>query len=762
MTIHEPELTTRGGPALVSVDGRTYPLESVRLTARAEGGLALSRLTQRFANPYDQTLEVVYTLPLPAEGAVLGYTIRIGERVLRGIVEPRERAAAAFRQALAQGRGAGLLEQDRDDTFRQRLGNLPPATPVEVEIEVLQRLATLAATDALGLEWEYRFPTVVGVRYQGAPDRVPDAGRLDVDRDEAGGIPTRLAIDVTVAGRTPATTRISSPSHSILCEAGPEGARVRFGEGERLDRDLVLRWPAAADGLEAGMVLGGGLAGDDGRYGLVTVTPPAVPRATFARDLTVLIDASGSMSGEPLACAKQVVQELLRGLDPQDRFELLVFSNQVSRLGRAMTPATPDALRRAQRALAELTAGGGTEMAGAISEALGCLRHDAQRQIVLVTDGQIGFEREVVAGIMNGLPDGCRVHAVGIGSAPNRSLTAAVARAGRGVELLVNDPVSAREGARRLGAATARPVITDVAIEGTALLRPATTRLRDVFAGQPLVAAVELRGHGGALELHGRLAGSAERWTWRIAVPEAGGASVAPPARATPKPSTPRSRRSACGIASPAGAPAWSPSPRSPRSIRVLPRGGSGSRPSCPPACPRRGADCWEGEARRSCSPGSSRSWPSTISAAGPSSPNARRGAVRDPAARSFCARSAPGGRAAAGRFAMPPSGCSTSSRPRAARSRSGRRGSGPPRTISWVCSPASARRSSAWRWWFGTRSKPCPRARRASGGRRCSAAWSAMPSGYVTWSSRSRARRRHRRSSRSVPTRPTPNWKRR
>ena len=75
MTIHEPELTTRGGPALVSVDGRTYPLESVRLTARAEGGLALSRLTQRFANPYDQTLEVVYTLPLPAEGAVLGYTV---------------------------------------------------------------------------------------------------------------------------------------------------------------------------------------------------------------------------------------------------------------------------------------------------------------------------------------------------------------------------------------------------------------------------------------------------------------------------------------------------------------------------------------------------------------------------------------------------------------------------------------------------------------------------------------------------------------
>ena len=115
---------------LVSVDGRTYPLESARLAARAEGGLALSRLTQVFANPHEEALEVVYTMPLPAEGAVVGYTIRIGERIIRGVVEPREKAEAAFRKALSEGRSAGLLEQDRDDTFQQRLGNIPPGTKV--------------------------------------------------------------------------------------------------------------------------------------------------------------------------------------------------------------------------------------------------------------------------------------------------------------------------------------------------------------------------------------------------------------------------------------------------------------------------------------------------------------------------------------------------------------------------------------------------------------------------------------------------------
>ena len=129
MTTHDHSLeTARHGPGLVSVDGRSYPLESAQLTARAEGGIALSRLTQVFANPYDQALEVIYTMPLPADGAVAGYTIRVGEKLIVVVVEPCEKAAADFRQALAEGRSAGLLEQDRDDTFQQRLGNIPPAT----------------------------------------------------------------------------------------------------------------------------------------------------------------------------------------------------------------------------------------------------------------------------------------------------------------------------------------------------------------------------------------------------------------------------------------------------------------------------------------------------------------------------------------------------------------------------------------------------------------------------------------------------------
>src|SRR6185295_5737036 len=106
----------RRAPVLVSVDGRGYPLRSALLRGRAEGGLAQTTLVQEFSNPHDEPLEVLYTMPLPLDGAVLGYTIRMGDRTIHGEIERRDKAAKKYRDALLEGRTAGLLEEDRPDT----------------------------------------------------------------------------------------------------------------------------------------------------------------------------------------------------------------------------------------------------------------------------------------------------------------------------------------------------------------------------------------------------------------------------------------------------------------------------------------------------------------------------------------------------------------------------------------------------------------------------------------------------------------------
>ncbi len=512
---------------LVTVDGRAFPLRSAALEARADGGVAATVLRQHYQNPYAEPLEVLYTLPLPADGSVTGYTITIGERVIRGEVRPREEARQEYERALIEGRTAGLLEQDRADTFTQKLGSLPAGLEVAVEIETLQPLGFLPAADERPPRWEYRFPTVVGVRYQGAPGRVPDAERLDPDRADGGGTPLRLDATLLIAGDGMPEPAPHAPHHDVELAEEPHGTRVTLREAARLDRDLVIRWTAARDEVGVRLVEGPGLDGDDGRYALLSVTPPRGVAQALPRDLTLLIDASGSMDGQPIRRAREISERLVRSLEPGDRFEILAFASEPRRLVDGTLEATPETIELAVRRLRGLRAGGGTEMASAITEALRPLRPDSQRQVVLLTDGYVGFEGEVIQSALQRLRPGARVHTVGIGSAPGRTLTRALARAGRGVEVLVGDDDGIDEAAGRLLRATVRPVLTELEVRGSAVAGVAPQRPGDVFAGEPRLLALELEPAGGTVEVRGRLAGSDEPWVQVVEVPSTQGESDA-------------------------------------------------------------------------------------------------------------------------------------------------------------------------------------------------------------------------------------------
>jgi Ca-activated chloride channel homolog len=150
----------RRGCELVTKDGRTLPLVATHLRAECAGGLARYVLEQTFVNVHDETLHVTYKLPLPADGAVSGYAFQIGMRTVSGRVDPKETARARFEQAIAEGKTAALLEQERPDVFTQQIGNIPANETIIARITVDAPLAWLPEG-----EWEMRFPTVIGPRY---------------------------------------------------------------------------------------------------------------------------------------------------------------------------------------------------------------------------------------------------------------------------------------------------------------------------------------------------------------------------------------------------------------------------------------------------------------------------------------------------------------------------------------------------------------------------------------------------------------------
>ncbi len=331
MTAQAPTLADpSSGGRLVAVDGRELPLRAAALTGDARGGLARIRLTQTFDNPHPEPLTVTYALPLPLEAAVAGFTFKVGEETIVGEVDRRSRARERFEEALVEGRSAALLEQDRSTLFRQEVGNIPPHTAVEVRIDLDQRLVWHAGA------WEWRFPTVVAPRYLGGPGRVPDAGRVTqevADRPASPRLDLTFAIRDAVVGDGP-----SSPSHPLHVVAGEAQTEVGFRpeEGAALDRDLVVRWPVATPDVAVDLDLarpGEGHARSDEVHGLLTLVPPSSLEDDGAvpRDLIVLLDTSGSMSGRPLKQAKEVVRALIASLGKEDRLEMIEFSNTARR-----------------------------------------------------------------------------------------------------------------------------------------------------------------------------------------------------------------------------------------------------------------------------------------------------------------------------------------------------------------------------------------------------------------------------------------------
>lgn len=496
-----PTTHASNGARLVTTDGRALPLRAVSVRASCAAGEASVRLVHDFQNTGPIPLQVSYQVPLPADAAVAGYAFSIGGRRVTGRVAPREQARQAFEEALIEGRTAALLEQDRSSLFSQEVGNIPAGATVTCELQLDQPL--IWRTEGV---WEWRFPTVVAPRYLGALASPGDASRVTVDiaeGDVGPDVTLALGIGDVLAGMP------SSPSHGL--ELDESGTDLRLTPGASLDRDLVVRWPVAGPKERAELVRSRAPLGQplsDAAYGLLTLVPPA-PQYTgdpVARDLIVLLDTSGSMGGEPLDQAKRVVGALIESLGPSDRLEMIEFSDAPRRWKRSAKEMNAWNRGRALRWLAGIRAGGCTEMRDAIIAALSGTSRESQRQVLVVSDGLIGFEEEVIRAIGERRPPATRVHTLGVGHGVNRTFTAGAARAGAGTELCCAPGEDVEPILEALLARTARPIVVDVCIDGSAVLATATRRACDLMAGAPAKVPVSLRPEGGRLRVTGRTA----------------------------------------------------------------------------------------------------------------------------------------------------------------------------------------------------------------------------------------------------------------
>ncbi|WXC57927.1 hypothetical protein SNK03_003828 [Fusarium graminearum] len=144
------------------------PTLNVSSTTMIEGTLSSTTLLQSFHNTSEMTIdEARHTFPLYDGAVVTDFECTIGdERRLRGVVKSKEQAQREYRKAVhEQAKAAALLEEHTPEIFETSLGNIPPATTVQIKIVYIQELNVVmmesVATEGVALV----IPTSFAPRY---------------------------------------------------------------------------------------------------------------------------------------------------------------------------------------------------------------------------------------------------------------------------------------------------------------------------------------------------------------------------------------------------------------------------------------------------------------------------------------------------------------------------------------------------------------------------------------------------------------------
>jgi Ca-activated chloride channel homolog len=180
---------------------------------------------------------------------------------------------------------------------------------------------------------------------------------------------------------------------------------------------------------------------------LLELQAPQLPeQATRAEQtLVVVLDRSGSMSGEPLEAARRALTTLIGRLDPRDRFGLVVFDDHAD----VVVPTAPLeslGIERVKNAIARIHSGGCTDLSAGyllgLSEA-GRAMGEAGATVILISDGHANAG-ETSPEVLGDLAEGraskrITTTTIGYGLGYDEELLVALARGGNGDHVFAED-----------------------------------------------------------------------------------------------------------------------------------------------------------------------------------------------------------------------------------------------------------------------------------------------------------------------------------
>jgi Ca-activated chloride channel family protein len=516
-------------------------LHGVKVEGDILGRAARVRVAQRFKNRETEALEAIYRFPLPEAAAVSSFKARIDGRLIAGRVEEREKAFEIYDKAIAGGHGGYLLDQERPNIFTLSVGNLKPGSEAVIELEFVTLL------DVEGSRIRLCLPATISPRYvpDGMPDKdgIPETGRIHPTY--APDVPYGLSVSIDIHdGREVAA--LESPSHAIQVDLAKDPVRVQFSaRSVKMDRDFILyvtpRKSKSAsrayrvrtdDGtfLQLDLMLSAEEDGSEmeirrGKSRGRALTKPGKAGGRDHRDrrreIIFLLDCSGSMTGDSIKEAKRALEICLKGMEMGTAFNVCRFGSTYEFLfdepARYTNKTCATALKYLECTGANL---GGTEVLAPLKAVYahepGKLSRG--RDIVLVTDGEVGNEAQVI-GLVESHNSATRVFSLGIGAGPNAHLVKGLARAGRGRASFIFPGERIEPKVLSVFGDLVQPVLDDPVILWGSRGVEQSPELPAIFLDRPMTIFARCPDGAqsrGKLTLKGKIDGRERRWEIQV------------------------------------------------------------------------------------------------------------------------------------------------------------------------------------------------------------------------------------------------------
>ncbi len=462
-------------------------VRSVDVKATIVGRLATTVMTMDLHNPGHRQQEAVVMIPVGVSATIREFGMEGAHGKFPAKLIPREEARRIYDEIVRRSLDPALLEFAGNGMVKSSVFPVPAGGSSCIRLVYEEML------EVDGERVDYTLLRTESPQY---------------------AVPWSVQIDWTLPG---GLAGVYSPSHDLLEQRKGPKRMVLTNRGKMQPGNLMLsatrrkkdHVTASLMAYPSNKVGPGGK--EDGGYFLLLLSPPELKEETAVkRELTLVIDKSGSMAGGKMDQALKAASQVIEGLDDGEFFNILVYNEAVESFADLPVKKTAQSLLDARDYLSGVRVSGGTNIHDALMRAVQQDVSPGSLPIVLfLTDGvpTIGqtHEKKIRDGVAAANRHGRRIFTFGVGVDVNTPLLSRLAddSRARASYVLPKEDVEvkvARVFRRLSGPALSDPVLTvpherkkkekKVAMVSDVL----PSRLPDMFDGEQLVVLGRYRG----------------------------------------------------------------------------------------------------------------------------------------------------------------------------------------------------------------------------------------------------------------------------